>query len=101
MRHKSGCVVGLEDDWAPRCNAEGRHKNLLLLLAEVPQRQVSESVYQGGSQGLIAVEGTNHGADEAQLGEQTFMKRRSSENLGRSEERRVGKECRSRWSPYH
>ena len=25
-----------------------------------------------------------------------------SKNLGiRSEERRVGKECRSRWSPYH
>src|SRR2546422_11592904 len=23
------------------------------------------------------------------------------ESLGRSEERRVGKECRSRWSPYH
>src|SRR2546426_7053092 len=22
-------------------------------------------------------------------------------NCGRSEERRVGKECRSRWSPYH
>ena len=22
-------------------------------------------------------------------------------NAGRSEERRVGKECRSRWSPYH
>ena len=22
-------------------------------------------------------------------------------NLARSEERRVGKECRSRWSPYH
>ena len=21
--------------------------------------------------------------------------------VGRSEERRVGKECRSRWSPYH
>ena len=27
---------------------------------------------------------------------------RNSENKGaRSEERRVGKECRSRWSPYH
>ena len=25
----------------------------------------------------------------------------SSERDGRSEERRVGKECRSRWSPYH
>ena len=24
-----------------------------------------------------------------------------SSALGRSEERRVGKECRSRWSPYH
>ena len=23
------------------------------------------------------------------------------EEFGRSEERRVGKECRSRWSPYH
>ena len=23
------------------------------------------------------------------------------ENMIRSEERRVGKECRSRWSPYH
>src|SRR5574344_3095248 len=25
----------------------------------------------------------------------------NAETLGRSEERRVGKECRSRWSPYH
>src|SRR5256886_7689610 len=25
----------------------------------------------------------------------------TSDLLGRSEERRVGKECRSRWSPYH
>ena len=24
-----------------------------------------------------------------------------AEGAGRSEERRVGKECRSRWSPYH
>ena len=27
--------------------------------------------------------------------------RRKTEKFGRSEERRVGKECRSRWSPYH
>ena len=25
----------------------------------------------------------------------------ASNSVGRSEERRVGKECRSRWSPYH
>src|SRR3712207_5520556 len=33
-----------------------------------------------------------------------IMRRRADENLrayDRSEERRVGKECRSRWSPYH
>src|SRR2546421_10107769 len=29
-----------------------------------------------------------------------LMRARAIEN-GRSEERRVGKECRSRWSPYH
>ena len=29
---------------------------------------------------------------------QTFLK---NENFFRSGERRVGKECRSRWSPYH
>ena len=27
--------------------------------------------------------------------------REEYERLARSEERRVGKECRSRWSPYH
>src|SRR5260370_6789451 len=26
---------------------------------------------------------------------------RQGNDIGRSEERRVGKECRSRWSPYH
>ena len=31
-------------------------------------------------------------------GKSTFLR---SMNLLRSEERRVGKECRSRWSPYH
>src|SRR5256885_15035135 len=29
------------------------------------------------------------------------VQRRQLLRLGRSEERRVGKECRSRWSPYH
>ena len=30
-----------------------------------------------------------------------IMTGRSGNNIWRSEERRVGKECRSRWSPYH
>ena len=29
------------------------------------------------------------------------LKRLIGSAIGRSEERRVGKECRSRWSPYH
>src|SRR5690349_23107208 len=37
-----------------------------------------------------------HAADLLRLGE--LM---SASHQGRSEERRVGKECRSRWAPYH
>ena len=29
------------------------------------------------------------------------LKRNNANSIMRSEERRVGKECRSRWSPYH
>ena len=35
---------------------------------------------------------------------QAYLKKQEKSqvnNLTRSEERRVGKECRSRWSPYH
>ena len=31
----------------------------------------------------------------------TQLKAATHKNTSRSEERRVGKECRSRWSPYH
>ena len=30
-----------------------------------------------------------------------LLKHQDIREFGRSEERRVGKECRSRWSPYH
>ena len=32
---------------------------------------------------------------------QNYLEKSNSEIRERSEERRVGKECRSRWSPYH
>ena len=38
---------------------------------------------------------------EYQMKHSTDRLRREYEALSRSEERRVGKECRSRWSPYH
>ena len=39
------------------------------------------------------------GTDPGETGKLTEVKR--DETLVGSEERRVGKECRSRWSPYH
>ena len=41
----------------------------------------------------IARETLNHRGD--------IVKAIGEEGIKRSEERRVGKECRSRWSPYH
>ena len=35
------------------------------------------------------------------VGENTYCAERTTNGAWRSEERRVGKECRSRWSPYH
>ena len=35
------------------------------------------------------------------FGKYVFNKEKMFKYLPRSEERRVGKECRSRWSPYH
>ena len=35
------------------------------------------------------------------FGDPTLVKSVLANFYGRSEERRVGKECRSRWSPYH
>src|SRR2546422_1394220 len=39
--------------------------------------------------------------NEAQFERKLYVIRKRIENAIRSEERRVGKECRSRWSPYH
>src|SRR5256886_11593619 len=38
---------------------------------------------------------------QVEMDEQDKEKTAFTCHLGRSEERRVGKECRSRWSPYH
>src|SRR3712207_9429933 len=41
------------------------------------------------------------GVEPAALGEHVVGEDRVTLVISRSEERRVGKECRSRWSPYH
>src|SRR2546426_12119997 len=39
--------------------------------------------------------------DDAQVADQVGVEAGLGGGAARSEERRVGKECRSRWSPYH
>ena len=47
--------------------------------------------------------GTNFGEQNEEMSflHMDYYERRAQGGYGRSEERRVGKECRSRWSPYH
>ena len=70
---------------------------------------VSKEYKKGGR---LALEDINFHVDEGEFvfllghsgaGKSTLLKLILRETLptSRSEERRVGKECRSRWSPYH
>src|SRR2546421_1089592 len=55
--------------------------------------------------GIVGDANTNHSGPLPSVGtyldEQPITTIQGSLDLHRSEERRVGKECRSRWSPYH
>ena len=57
--------------------------DIVLRTLEAPMRQIAKNA---GEEGSVIVEN---------------IKRSKKLGYGRSEERRVGKECRSRWSPYH
>src|SRR2546430_9768903 len=48
-----------------------------------------------GHVGVDPLQRRNH------AGERADMLAKARDRVARSEERRVGKECRSRWSPYH
>src|SRR5258705_9116834 len=50
---------------------------------------------------LQSPESLNGKEKEDQVGKEQEEFNSCVEGRGRSEERRVGKECRSRWSPYH
>ena len=45
--------------------------------------------------------GTDNGSEQPTLTKEVYPQKEADGDLYRSEERRVGKECRSRWSPYH
>ena len=61
-----------------------------------------EKIERSGIRMLLKRMGIELGVFEACNGKQALEYLTSDKNTGiRSEERRVGKECRSRWSPYH
>ena len=65
-----------------------------------PPAQLAETLALRKTRAVAAVEGS----DAAVLGADTIVVLDGAllgKPLDRSEERRVGKECRSRWSPYH
>ena len=50
---------------------------------------------------MIDIEDKLTGWDKLLTGKQARLSLLEEDLVNRSEERRVGKECRSRWSPYH
>ena len=79
-------------------------------LAEVESRRVKGKVVQRflryvGKQAdghtVLATSISEAQVDEVKLYGPLLVLHHLAEEIERSEERRVGKECRSRWSPYH
>jgi len=78
----------------------------IVLLALVPatasaaDKPSAKTLYADGPEGRYLMDGNwLFKLDNEDAGVKAHWMRQSSSE--RSEERRVGKECRSRWSPYH
>ena len=56
--------------------------------------QVMDQILSGG-------DSSNDRRFQFEVGQKVRIKSFNENQIQRSEERRVGKECRSRWSPYH
>ena len=86
--HACGFIICRDpiSDWVPVSTADD---------PDFPDRKCDVTQYDGHvieSTGLIKMDF---------LGLKTLSELKEAVKVIRSEERRVGKECRSRWSPYH
>src|SRR5215475_11223747 len=73
------------------------HEDFSLFLAEPKMRQLLEGLYDEPELTIITVEVLQAITSHRDYGKPLTIEA----GIVRSEERRVGKECRSRWSPYH
>ena len=91
-----------EDVWAENYNRRALRSEVGLVF-QYPEHQLFESDVLSD----VCYGPMNQGKsrEEAEVIQADFCQFKAAattiENLHRSEERRVGKECRSRWSPYH
>ena len=60
-----------------------------------------QTVFKAGNSNVVAIPKDLSKELGFKSGQKVVVEKTDSEDLLRSEERRVGKECRSRWSPYH
>src|SRR5256885_7647238 len=93
-------VTGVQTCALPICDVDlaiGQRLHRDALLVEVEQAQEIDEIALDEAQ-------------RAQVGQLRILEPQAAQradlgpdlvHIGRSEERRVGKECRSRWSPYH
>ena len=76
-------------------SAENYLETILMLAKEQPYvRSIDIATELGFSKPSVSVAMKN-------LRQNGYVQMDDQGNITRSEERRVGKECRSRWSPYH
>src|SRR3989449_10271133 len=96
-------------DWQKQSNnwIVLRYADVLLMYAEAVNEGGTPNPAMTAEQALNAVRGRAGILPVSGLSQAAFRdavrldRRREFVFEGRSEERRVGKECRSRWAPYH
>ena len=93
--------LGRESDYT---GSESQNNKLLQGLvssgATVPTGQENRPLSFGGAPASTSL-GSQNTPDIENILKQKLIGMLTNQNTDRSEERRVGKECRSRWSPYH
>ena len=83
-------IWGIADDVLRDLYVRGKYRDVILPMTVLRRL---DAVLEDSKQALLDMKKT---LDDAGVVEQDQALRQA-----RSEERRVGKECRSRWSPYH
>ena len=85
-------ALGLKEQQMGLFKTIGRHVRIQQKVVKYSPTQKLKDAFLGiltGAKGLV------------EINKRVRPERSVQRAFGRSEERRVGKECRSRWSPYH